>query len=456
MNSKTLNHTLHLFTLLAILLTGAANAAPGGTAQTPSDTPPSSATTKRTVLPIKPLDSIVAVVNDDVITRYDLDEHYDRAVQQLKTRNIPLPARPVLEKQLLERMISDRIQLQFANQTGIRVDGPTLDKALDRIAAQNNMNLEQFKSALAKEGIPFDKFRGDIRNEIILQRLQEREVDSKVNVTEAEVDTYLENQAKQGQEDEYNFDHILIRIPEAATTEQIQQQHARAQMILDELKKGADFAQLSASYSDASNALEGGNVGWRRTSQLPQPFTDVLVKMQPGQVSDIIRSSNGFHIIKLIDKRGQNSKMVVQQTHVRHILIKTNELVSATDAKNRLLQIRERLLNGASFADMARQYSNDSSASKGGDLGWVSPGETVPEFEHAMNALKPGQISQPVQTPFGFHLIEVLARRDQDVTKERQRLLARQALRERKIEAAKEEWLRQLRDSAYVEYRNAE
>ena len=455
MNFKTLNRTLHVIALLANLLPGAVHAAQDDAAQPASGTP-NSPIAKHAAPSIKPLDSIVAVVNDDVITRHDLDEHYDRAVQQLKARKIPLPSRAVLEKQLLERMISDRIQLQYANQTGIRVDGPTLDKALNRIAAQNNMNLEQFRTALAKEGMAFNKFRDDIRDEIILQRLHERDVDSKVNVTEAEVDGYLENQAKQGQEDEYNFDHILIRIPEAATTEQIQQQRARAQKVLDELKKGANFAQLSASYSDASNALDGGNVGWRRGSQLPTPFADILAKMQPGQVSDIIRSSNGFHILKLVDKRGQNSKMVVQQTHVRHILIKTNELVSATDAKNRLLQIRERLLNGAKFADMARQYSDDSSAAKGGDLGWVSPGETVPEFEHAMNALKPGEISQPVQSPFGFHLIEVLARRDQDVTKERQRLLARQALRERKIEAAQEEWLRQLRDSAYVEYRNAE
>ncbi len=449
MNFKILNHTLHVIALLAALLPGAAHAAQDDATQHPSSTNSSAP-------PIKPLDSIVAVVNDDVITRYDLDERYDRAVQQLKARNIPLPARAVLEKQLLERMIDDRIQLEYAKQTGIRVDGPTLDKALNRIAAQNNMNLEQFRATLAKEGMAFNKFRNDIRDEIILQRLHERDVDSKVNVTEAEVDGYLENQAKQGQEDEYNFDHILIRIPEAATTEQIQQQRARAQKVLDELGKGADFAQLSASYSDASNALEGGNMGWRRGSQLPTVFADILAKMQPGQVSGIIRSSNGFHILKLIDKRGQNAKMVVQQTHVRHILIKTNELVSAEDAKNRLLQIRERLLNGAKFADMARQYSDDSSAAKGGDLGWVSPGETVPEFEHAMNTLKPGEISQPVQTPFGFHLIEVLARRDQDVTKERQRLLARQALRERKIEEAQQEWLRQLRDSAYVEYRNAE
>lgn len=455
MNFKTLNCTLHVIALLAALVSGTVHAAQDDAAQPASGTSNGS-TAKHTAPPIKPLDSIVAVVNDDVITRYDLDEHYDRAVQQLKARKIPLPPRAVLEKQLLERMINDRIQLQYANQTGIRVDGPTLDKALNRIAAQNNMNLEQFRTALAKEGMAFNKFRNDIRDEIILQRLHERDVDSKVNVTEAEVDAYLENQAKQGQEDEYNFDHILIRIPEAATTEQIQKQRARAQKVLDELRKGADFAQLSASYSDASNALDGGNVGWRRGSQLPTVFADILAKMQPGQVSDIIRSSNGFHILKLVDKRGQNAKMVVQQTHVRHILIKTNELVSATDAKNRLLQIRERLLNGAKFADMARQYSDDSSAAKGGDLGWVSPGETVPEFEHAMNALKPGEISQPVQSPFGFHLIEVLARRDQDVTKERQRLLARQALRQRKIEEAQEEWLRQLRDSAYVEYRNAE
>ncbi|BBP02896.1 chaperone SurA [Sulfuriferula plumbiphila] len=455
MNFKILNHTLHVIALLAALLPGAAQAAQDDTPQHPSGTSNSTHAT-RTALPIKPLDSIVAVVNDDVITRHDLDERYDRAVQQLKTRNIPLPSRAVLEKQLLERMINDRIQLQFASQTGIRVDGPTLDRALNRIAAQNNMNLEQFRTALAKEGMAFNKFRDDIRDEIILQRLREREVDSKINITEAEVDAYLENQAKQGQEDEYNIAHILIRIPEAATTEQIQQQRARAQKVLDELRKGADFAQLSASYSDASNALEGGNMGWRRGSQLPTLFADALARMQPGQISDIIRSSNGFHILKLIDKRGQNAKMVVQQTHVRHILIKTNELVSEDDARNRLLQIRERLLNGAKFEDMARQYSDDSSAAKGGDLGWVSPGETVPEFERAMNALKPGEISQPVQTPFGLHLIQVLARRDQDVTKERQRLLARQALRERKIEEAQQEWLRQLRDSAYVEYRNAE
>lgn len=448
MTFKILKHTLATLALLTTLLPGAAYAAPGDSAP--------GATSNTDATRVKPIDNIVAVVNDQVITRHELNERVERATQQLQARKTPLPPPAVLEKQMLERMINDRIQLQFASQTGIRVDGPTLDRALNRIAAQNNMNLEQFRTALAKEGMAFNKFRDDIRDEIILQRLREREVDNKINVTESEVDGYLENQAKQGQEDEYNIAYILVRIPEGATTEQIQKLRARAQSVLDETAKGGDFAQLSASYSDAPNALEGGNMGWRRNSQLPTLFASAVAKLQPGQVSDILRSSNGFHILKLLDKRGQDTKMVVSQTHARHILVKTNELVSEDDAKNRLLQIRERLVNGAKFEDLARQYSDDSTAAKGGDLGWVSPGETVPEFERAMGALKADEISQPVQTQFGFHLIQVLERRDQDVTQERQRLVARQTLRERKIEEAQEEWLRQLRDSAYVEYRNAE
>lgn len=451
MTFKTLKHTLATLALLAALLPGATNAA--------SDDPPARAPASAgnaDAARIKPIDSIVAVVNDQVITRHELNQRVERATQQLQARKTPLPPPGVLEKQMLERMINDRIQLQFANQTGIRVDAPMLDRALNRIAAQNNMTLEQFRAALVSEGIAFNQFRDDIRDEIILQRLREREVDNKINITESEVDSYLQNQAAQGQEDEYNIAHILVRIPEGATTGQIQTLRARAQNVLDEAAKGTDFAQLSASYSDAPNALEGGVMGWRRNSQLPTLFAGAVEKLQPGQVSDILRSSNGFHILKLLDKRGQDTKMVVNQTHARHILIKTNEVISEDDARNRLLQIRERLVNGAKFEDLARQYSDDSTAAKGGDLGWVSPGETVPEFERAMGALKANEISQPVQTQFGFHLIQVLERRDQDVTQERQRLLARQTLRERKIEEAQEEWLRQLRDSAYVEYRNAE
>lgn len=445
MNSQILKSCLLIFALLPNLLF-AAESKPA-----PADSNPPAASASQ----IQPLDHIVAVVNDDVITRHDLDERYARAVQQLESRKTPLPPRKILEKQILERMINDRIQLQYAAQTGIRVDDAMLDRAIERIAAQNQMSVEQFRDAISKQGIAYDKFRDDIRNEIILSRLREREVDNKINVTEAEIDAYLEAQAKQGADEEYNTAHIMIRIPENATTEQIQAAHAKAQKALNEIRSGVDFAQVSASYSDSPNALEGGAMGWRRGTQIPSLFSQALQTLKPGETSDILRSNNGFHLIKLIDKRGQNKPMIISQTHARHILIKTNEIVSAADAKNRLAQIRERIENGsAKFEDMARQYSDDGSASKGGDLGWLSPGETVPEFERAMDALKPGEISQPIHTPFGYHLIQVLERRDQDVTKERQRMLARQAIRERKIEEAQEEWLRQLRDSAYVEYRD--
>ena len=465
MNSQILKSCLILFALLPNLLYAADLLSPAASSTPPSNAfiqalaasppptaDPSSATGKA---PIEQLDHIIAVVNDDIITRHELDERYDRAVQQLESRKTPLPPHDVLEKQILERMINDRIQLQFAEQTGIRVDAPMLDRAIDRIAAQNHMSLVQFQDAVAKEGIPFNKFRDDIRDEIILTRLREREVDNKINVTEAEVDAYLNEQAKQGTDDEYNTAHILINIPENATSAQIAAAHAKAQEALDKIRSGADFAQISASYSNAPNALEGGAMGWRSLAQIPALFSQVLIGLKPGETSDILRSNSGFHIIKLIDKRSPDKTTIIEQTHARHILIKTTEIISAADAINKLTQIRIQIENGsAKFSAMAKQYSNDGSASNGGDLGWLSPGETVPEFEHAMDALKPGEISEPVQTPFGYHLIQVLERRKQDVTQERQRILARQAIRQRKIEEAQEEWLRELRDGAFVEYRN--
>ncbi|MHB8847113.1 MAG: peptidylprolyl isomerase [Burkholderiales bacterium] len=467
MKSTILKFLLLAFALLPALTlaadalpapTPAATSASAPTAAAPAaSTQPKSAASgsKNDTAQPAELDHIIAVVNDDVITRHDLDERYDRAVQQLESRKIPLPPRAVLEKQILERMINDRIQLQFADQSGIKVDDPTLDRAIDRIAAQNQLTPAQFREAVAKEGIPYDKFRADIRDQIILTHLREREVDNKINVTEAEVDAYLNAQAKQGSDDEYNTAHILISIPENASSEQIQFAHAKAEEALNKIRAGADFAQISASYSNAPNALEGGEMGWRRAAQIPALFSQVLISMKPGETSDILRSNSGFHIIKLIDKRTADKTTIINQTHARHILIKTSEVVSAADAKNRLEEIRSKIENGsAKFSDMARQYSNDASAAKGGDLGWLSPGETVPDFEHAMDALKPGEISEPVQSPFGFHLIQVLERRQEDVTKERQRILARQAIRQRKIEEAQEEWLRQLRDGAFVEYRN--
>lgn len=400
------------------------------------------------------IDRIVAVVNDEVITRYELEERLRLAIKQLRQQGTPPPERAVLEKQLLERMVTDRVQLQFAKETGLRVDDVELDRAIRRIAEDNRLTLNELRQALERDGVPFEKFREDIRNEIIITRLREREVSNKIVVTDSEIDTFLsQQQAQQGDDDEYNVSHILIVVPENASPEQIQARRERAEQALAQLRSGADFRQVAAAFSEAPDALQGGLMGWRPAARLPTLFGERLKTMRPGELSPILRSPNGFHILKLNDRRGSGPPVMVQQTHARHILIKTNELVSESEARSRLLALKERLENKADFAALARAHSEDASAAKGGDLGWLSPGDTVPEFERAMNALKPGEVSDPVQTPFGWHLIQVLERRNEDMSKERQRLLARQAIRARKSDEAYHEWVRQLRDRAYVELR---
>ena len=403
--------------------------------------------------PVQLVGRIVAVINNEVITQFELNDRMRIVMQQLQKRGTPLPPQEVLEKQMLERIITDRVQLQFAKETGIRVDDLQLDKTLQRIAQENNMTVEAFRGALEKDGVSFAKFREEIRDEIILGRLREREVENRITVSEGEVEGFLSTRAAQsGGEDEFNLAHILVRVPEQASPEQIQGKRAHAEKALAELKK-TDFAQVAASYSDAPDALQGGVLGWRAASRLPALFLETVNGLKPGETSAVLRSPNGFHILKLLDKRSKGGALIVQKTHARHILIKTSEIASETDAKNRMVQLKERLDNGANFAELARLHSEDGSASKGGDLGWLSPGETVPEFERAMDALKPGETGVPVKSPFGWHLIQVLERRSEDVSKERQALMARQEIRARKADEAYESWLRQLRDQAFVEYR---
>mgnify|MGYP001218588271 CR=1 FL=1 len=399
------------------------------------------------------LDHIAAIVNDEVITRQELTRRYEETVRNLSRQNTPLPPRAILEKQLLERMITELALQQHARNTGIRVDPAQIERALQRIAAQNKLDLAGLAAALERDGQSLESLRATLRNEFLIARARERDVDNRITVTDAEIEGYLQTQIQQGVENEYNFAHILITVPEGASPEVIQARRARAEDVLAQLAAGADFAQLSASHSDAPNALQGGAFGWRASGKIPTLFAEALKPLQPGQVSPLLRSSNGFHILKLYDKRGLDATLTVTQTHVRHILIKTNELTSEADARNRLLQLKERIDNGVKFDELARLHSEDASANKGGDLGWINPGDTVPEFEKAMNALRPGEVSQPVQSPFGWHLIQVLERREQDVTQERQKLLARQAIRERKAEEAFQDWVRQIRDSAYVELR---
>ena len=402
-------------------------------------------------------DRIVAVVNDEVITRVELDERVRVVKRDFQRRGLPLPPAEVLDNQVLERLIIDRAQLQFAREQGIRVDDPTLDRALGRIAEQNGKTMTEFIALLEKDGVPFNKFRDDIRGEILINRVREREVDRTVTCTDGEIEAFTAENSGPGQQSqqEINLGHILVRVPENATPEQLGQRRKRAEDALAQLKAGGDFAQVSVTFSDAPEALKGGELGLRPEDRLPQLFVDAVGKLKNGEVSEIVKSANGFHILKLIDRKAGSAgpKVAVLQTHARHILIKTNELVSQEQAKRRLADLRERLVNKADFAELARLYSNDGSRDKGGDLGWIYPGDTVPEFEKAMGELKPGEFSEPVQSQFGWHLIQVLERRNDDMSKERMRGAACQAIRERKSEDAYQEWLRQLRDRTYVELR---
>jgi peptidyl-prolyl cis-trans isomerase SurA len=403
------------------------------------------------------LDRIVAVVNDEVITRLELDSRLNFAARQLARQGTPPPPKEVLERQLLERLVNDRVQVQFARETGLRVDEAELDRAIQRIASDSKLTLDQLRQALERDGVPFQKFREDIRTEIVVARLREREVDNKITVTDGEIDNFIASQeARQGRRDEFDISHILIRVPESASPEQINERRTRAEQALSQLRNGADFRQVAAAFSDAPDALSGGAMGWREENRLPTIFIDTVRSLRVGEVSEILRSPNGFHLVRLNNKRGSQTPVIVQQTNARHILIRTNELVSESEARARLVGLKERLENKADFAALAQANSEDSSAAKGGDLGWLSPGDTVPEFERAMNALQPGQISEPIKSPFGWHLIQVIARRNEDMSKERQRLEARQALRARKSDEEYQEWVRQLRDRAYVELRLGE
>ena len=398
-------------------------------------------------------DRIVAVVGSDVITYYELQARLATVLKQLQKQGTPLPPQDVLERQMLERMIMEKAQLNYARDGGMKVDDLQLDQAINRIAANNKLSLQQFRQVLEKDGVPYAKFREEIRNEMIMTRLREREVDSKLVVSDGEIDNYLAEQKAGGTNEEYQLAHILLRAPESATPEQLQKLRLRGEQALNRAKAGENFAELTAAFSDAPDALQGGNLGWRPLSRLPGLYAETAARLKDGEVSPLLRSSAGFHIVKLIGKRGSNDTVSIQQTLVRHILIRVNEVVSESEARHKLQIVRERIQNGADFAEQARLYSQDGSAAKGGELGWMNPGDTVPEFEQPMNALKPGELSEVVQSPFGMHLIQVMERRERDVSVERQRGAARQALRERKLDEAFQDWLRQLRDRTYVENR---
>jgi peptidyl-prolyl cis-trans isomerase SurA len=404
------------------------------------------------------VDRIVAVVNKEVITASELAEAVASAERHLRRRGTQLPARELLERQMLERLVLDKAQLQLARETGIRVDEVQLDRAVQRIAEQNRMTLAEFRTALERDGVPFAAYREDLREQIILSRLREREVSDRIQVSDGEIDLYLAEAKSPAERVEFNLAHVLVRIPEQASPDRVDAARGRAEKAMVEARGGGDFGRIAASYSDAPDALQGGVLGWRAQDRLPDLFVSALSKMKPGDISEVLRSPAGFHVVKLVERRGAGGAPdpggSLQQTRLRHILVRSSESVSEADARRRLLALRERIVGGgADFAEMARVHSEDGSAARGGELDWLYAGDTVPDFERAYLDLRINEVSEPVRTPFGYHLIQVLERRSADLSSERRRMQARQALRERKSDDAYQEWLRQLRDQSYVELR---
>ncbi|CAJ0727843.1 MAG: peptidylprolyl isomerase [Ralstonia sp.] len=405
------------------------------------------------------VDEVVAVVNTDVITRRELLNRADLVERTFRAQNRPLPPRADLLGEVLEQLILERVQAQTAKESGIRVSDADVDRAVESVAQRNNLSVPQLKSKLKDAGMTYDKYRDDLRQEILLARLREREVDSKVQVYDGEIDNYLAQQgggtAPAG-EQQYNVAQILVPVAEGATDAEKAAARKKAEGLLKQAQGGADFAKLARDNSGAQDAAQGGELGLRPIGRLPAVFANAVVDMKAGQVaSQVVESPAGYHVIKLLDKRAPGTAIAakVQQTQVRHILIKTGPTMSADDARRQLVGLRDRIVHGYDFGDAARRYSQDGSAGAGGELGWVSPGQLVPEFEQAMNQLKPGDVSQPVQSQFGVHLIQVEGRREAEVSGDRQRDYARSVIREQKVQAAYEDWLRELRDSAHVEYR---
>ncbi len=401
----------------------------------------------------EPLNRIVTIVNDDVILESQLNNREAIVLGQLQEKKTQTPPRSQLRKQVLDRLILENLQLQLAKRSGINIDDDTLNNALRGMAQENGMSLSAFRDKLESEGYNYIPFREQLRDEITMNRVRQEMVENRIQISEQEIDNLLasssglENRGKT-----FRLAHILISVPDAASPKQIEKAQARAATILTKLKSGEDFAKLAIAESDGRQALEGGDLGWREASKLPSLFTDEVRKLDQGGISDVIRSPSGFHIIKLTGSQGGKSHNITQ-TRARHILLKPDAFSTNNDIRTKLEQIHERVIHGDDFAVLARAYSEDpGSASQGGDLGWVSPGTMVPEFEKVMQQLQPDEISQPIESRFGWHLIQVLERRSHDNSDEFRRTQAREAIRRRKTDDEMETWIRRLRDESYIEH----
>lgn len=406
----------------------------------------------------KLMDRVVAIVNREIITASELARRQSQFAQSLQRQGLAAPEPRALREQVLDRMINDKALLQLARESGIRVDDATLDRAIARIAEQNGLTVPALRGQLESEGIAFALFRQDIREEIMLTRLREREVDNRLQISESEVDTFL---ASQGQSikriEEFQVSQILVRVAENASRDQLSAAQEKIRRVEEALRAGRAFDAVAREFSDAPDRDQGGSLGWRARERLPTLFVDAVSSLKAGEVSKTLRSPAGFHVLKLDDRRSTLQSQEVPVFRARHILIRVDAQVSEEVARRRLLELRSRIELGSDFARMARDFSQDpGSASRGGELDWAYPGDLVPEFERAMVALAPGQMSDPVRSPFGVHLIQLLERKTEPLTEQRLRTAARMALRERKLADAVAEWTREVRANAYVEIKRDE
>ncbi|MFN9773069.1 MAG: peptidylprolyl isomerase [Burkholderiales bacterium] len=403
------------------------------------------------------VDRVVAVVNTDAITERELQSRTRAIERRLRGQNVALPPPAELQRQVLERMITERAALQAARDAGIRIDDAAIDRAIGRIAQEQKLSVPQLRQRIEGDGMGFSMFRAELAGDMAINRMREREIESRVQVSEAEIDTYLAEQA--GGPVEMNLAQILVGVPDGASPEVVERARRRAESIAGEARAGADLARLVQAAASGPDPVSGGVLGMRPPDRLPPVFVQAVESLNPGEIAPVVRTPAGFHVVKLLERRegGAIAALAatpVRQTKARHILVRVNELNPEAEVVRRLTEIRERIEAGTvTFEEMARQYSGDGSASQGGDLGWIYPGDTVPEFERAMDALPPGRIAGPVQTPFGYHLIRVDERRTDGASRERVRAAARNAIRERKAAEAYQEWILQVRDRAYVDVR---
>lgn len=401
------------------------------------------------------LDRIVAVVNEDVILQSELDAQLARISAQLNQQGVALPPHNIFVQQVMQRMIINELQLQRAELGGVIISDDMLNQYLSRIAEQNGLTLADMPAAMARDGVNYADYREDLRKQITIDTLQRIDVLQRISVNDREIDQYLAAQDDGGNR-EYHLAQIFIALPNNPSPEEITSKQQRAEQVLGILQDGGDFAETAVAYSDGQQALQGGDLGWRPQAQIPSALATAVVDLNTNEISDILRSPSGFHIIKLLGTRSAGEQaIVITQPHARHILIKTNALVTDTQARTKLTALRQQILGGADFAKLARENSDDTSAAQGGDLGWSNPGEYVPEFEQTLEDLQPGEISQPFKTQFGWHIVQLLDRRQQDMTDTVRRNRAARAIQQRKFEEQLPIWMQKLWDEAYLEFQIA-